>query len=371
MPSILAHDAYAVRRRSRWLSWGITTRLSIAFAAVALLAATVNLIVERGVTVVRTSQLRREAADGPPRNTVMAQSGSLHARALNRALARFAAAAQAHSAAATGPGPLDLPNATRELDRAVADLQRDAPTDPGSMAAALPGRLTRYRNDVSDFLQVSDARHGVIAQYSQHFDALSTRLQSSLAGSLTLFGRVLARQVVLQLHADLDEVGRTYAAVRATDGADPLALSSLLAAQAVLAHRIDANSTHLRRSEGPAWLDDTQRDLAQLLTQSEALRSLDLRHRELMSRLLQEQSALTDLIARAAGAQRWRHSARTIPVPDSGGGPCRRRPAGGAPRHRTGAERCDGHDDHGGAARPARSCSGRLDDRSGAARFSR
>ena len=177
----------------------------------------------------------------------------------------------------------------------------------------------------------SDARHGVIAQYSQHFDALSTRLQSSLAGSLTLFGRVLARQVVLQLHADLDEVGRTYAAVRATDGADPLALSSLLAAQAVLAHRIDANSTHLRRSEGPAWLDDTQRDLAQLLTQSEALRSLDLRHRELMSRLLQEQSALTDLIAtrqQAPSDGATQHAPFPFPtvaaVPAAGGPPAAR-----------------------------------------------
>ena len=302
MSSLPAHEVHAARRPSRWLSWGITTRLSIAFAAVAVLAAAVNLIVERGVTVVRTSQLRHEAAGGaaraaPPREFAIEQTRSLHANALNRAIATFSAAAQSHAASNTGTGALDLSGAARELDRAAADFQRDARADPGSMAAALPAHLARYRNDVSEFLQLSDARQGVIAQYSRHYDALSTRLQSSVAGSFTLFGRVLARQVVLQIHADLDEVGRTYAAVRATDGADPLALSSLLAAQAALAHRIDANSTHLRRSQGAAWLDDTQQDLAQLISQSNALRSLDLRHRELIGRLLQEQTLLTELIA--------------------------------------------------------------------------
>jgi diguanylate cyclase (GGDEF)-like protein len=293
--------------------------LSIAFVAVALLAATVNLIVERGATVVRTSQLRREAAAGaaraagPAPGAAIEPSRSLHASALNRAIARFTAAAQAPALTDTTPGALDLSGTARELERAVEDLQRDARADPGSPAAASSAHLARYREYVGEFLRLSEARRGVIALYSQHYDSLSTRLQSSLAGSLTLFGRVFARQVVLQLHADLDAVGRSYAVVRATDGADPLALASLLAAQSVLSHRIDTNSVRLRRSEGAAWLDDTRQDLAQLLTQSETLRSLDLQHRELMTRLLQEQSGLSDLIAarqRAAGG-----GSTTTPAP--------------------------------------------------------
>jgi diguanylate cyclase (GGDEF)-like protein len=295
--------------RSGWLRWGITTRLSIAFVAVALLAATVNLIIERGVTVVRTSQLRHEqlrhesasagARDAATtRNAAAERVRTLHAVALNRALASFELAAQSRTATDSATEPLELQSTMRELDRAAADFQKDLPAYSNSVRAALPAQLSRYRNDAKELLALTAARQLGVQEYSRHFDAMSRRLQASLAGALTIFGRVLARQDVLQLHADLDDIGRSYAVVRATDAADAEALSALAAAQAAFARRFQADNAHLKRSEGAAWVQGMQQDLEQLLTQSDSLLSLDQSHDALSTRLLQEETGLNELISR-------------------------------------------------------------------------
>jgi diguanylate cyclase (GGDEF)-like protein len=338
MPSIPALRVAArrwLRRQSagsRWLSWGITTRLSIAFTAVALLAATVNLIVERGATVVRTSQLRHEAASGTGRDTTMrtaaaAQLRNLHASALSQALARFSLAAQRRVALDPAPGITDLQSTARALDRAAADFQQDLHSDATPASAALPAQLSAYRKDAQALLELSAARQAVIDEYSRHYDAMSARLQASVNGALTLFGRVFARQVILQLHSDLDDIGRCFAAVRATEAADGTAWSSLTATQALFARRFEASTAHLKRAEGAAWVQDMQRDLDALLTQADSLLSMDQRHRALASRLLQEESGLMDLIEpkpEGGDATRAGSAAASVSIPGAG-------PSGDAP----------------------------------------
>lgn len=293
--------------RYRWLHWGITSRLSMAFLAVALLAATVNLIVERGVTIVRTSQLEREpasqraAAAATPRADATEQARNRRLLALNRALARSAADAPGRLAGDGAVTPEQYRSTLRALDGAMAEVQRAFPA--ASLPPALPAQLSRYRTDANEVLALTITRQRIVQEYSGHYDALVTRLQASLSAAFRLFGRVLARQDVLQLHADLDAVGRAFASVRAAGPAEAQAFSTLIAAESAFTRNFQSNASHLKRSEGAAWVDGMQRDLLQLQAQSDALLELDQRYRTLASQLPQEETALTGALTGLAAPQ--------------------------------------------------------------------
>src|SRR5262249_33554910 len=86
-----------------------------------------------------------------------------------------------------------------------------------------------------------------------------------------IFGRVVARQSLVKLTSDLDELRRRYKEVIAADTVDPSTFDALGASEAALAQTLVQDRGGLTRADGKDWYTKSQEDL---LAMSSARRSL-------------------------------------------------------------------------------------------------
>jgi len=185
------------------------------------------------------------------------------------------------------------------------------------------GRLNTYAKNGYDLVKMADDRHAMVVDYSRHFEALYARTNQSLKGAWKLFGRILARQSLLQLSADLDELRRSSAVMGTASGADAPEIAPLLQAEAAVSNNLQVNEKALRSSEGNAWYTAVRDDFAQLVSLRETIlqsnSQLHARSREYSA----EAANVTTLIRNRIGAalasvgSTQRSGDQTASTPDS------------------------------------------------------
>src|SRR5882757_2474509 len=303
---------------------GISGRLVISFAAVAVLAAAANLIVEHGVEVIRT--IHRETSSPIDRqNDRLALSRPISTPpplpapipfdldSIRIALQHYQRAVEVRVLNDSAAAEAQLIEAAKDLETVSRKLQESAQAGLG--AAAVFARKTKeYEQAGRDDIQIADDRRSTADSYNTLANDMENRLTASLDGAWKIFGRVLARQSLLQLHAELDDMRRTF--VRMDSGEiDDAAAGAMSAGEAKYAATFAANAKSFARSEGAAWVERMRNDFATLLERRQAMMALSANARDAARILDDSQRSAAEAIPRLK-----KHAANApaaLPAPQS------------------------------------------------------
>ncbi|MGA2563698.1 MAG: GGDEF domain-containing protein [Steroidobacteraceae bacterium] len=313
---ILSGALQAIDDRRRALSehfrFGIAFRQVAAFICVGALVLAGNFIFERGVLIEKTTEVTRlpPAPAVPPKPVARAPDPPVVSEApavaperhvlprenLLLALDRYERAVQQRSSADTEQSEAAYQQASADLDQESDAFIAQVTAVSGKSLPKLAASIKTYRQHGEALVSMADQRHELLNQYSTLFEQLYARVNDSLKGAWKVFGRVVARQSLLQLSADLDELRRSAAALGTADSADSPAIEPLLNTEQVVAKSLEANEKSLKRSEGDAWYTAMREDFARLMTVRQSIMELNAPTRQHWSNVSQETTSLAALV---------------------------------------------------------------------------
>ncbi len=93
---------------------------------------------------------------------------------------------------------------------------------------------------------------------------MNGRLNASLDGAFKIFGRVVARQSLVQLNTSLSGLRDSFAAAVRTFSATPEVFDPIGKAEAAFAQSLQDNAKSLRRAAGDEWFAAMEKDFATL-----------------------------------------------------------------------------------------------------------
>ncbi len=270
---------------------GITSRLVLALGSAAVLAVAANLIVVNGHTIVESivrhpeSQATAEAAQREQEvvtRNELRTSGSQ----LILALGEFENAVRAHAEAGTPASAVNYEVALGALERAADSFAEKHRENPTFSPAHLQGALAAFRQISQELVQVARERRATIDRYTSTVAAMNARLQKSIDGAWKIMGRVVARQSLIQLTAELDVIQASFATRDAATGGH----SRLVSAEQAFLATFQKHYASLRRSQGVEWLTAMRNDLAKLAASRQKLVQAD-RQKSLMAQNFAGESA--------------------------------------------------------------------------------
>ncbi len=269
------NDRHLLRRRyvrlKRWLtlgSIGITPRLVIAFASVGALAATANLIVKKGVAILeqqRTVAMERSAIDSQQivalrESMDRARRAAMSAGVLS-ALNEFDRLTHEHADVDSRSSASRHAQSRAALDAALDQYLEETQ----ATASPLSGLLTQHRKSADALVRARRARRELLMQYSNVLRGMDARVRASIEQSLTILGRVVARQPLLDVRGQLDELRATFASPGSFDAGE-LNTGLLAGAERSLGLMLRSREAALRQSPGAAWFTAMSGDLQALTT---------------------------------------------------------------------------------------------------------
>ena len=153
----------------------------------------------------------------------------------------------------------------------------------GQGPSLLGSRTKAYAAAGAELIQIADARRAALAAYTIHADRMDQRLTKSLDGALKIFGRVLARQSLMQLHVELDDMRHRFREFSSDDV--PQQQAAISASEAVFSSTFSGNTVGFAKSEGDPWLKDMRNDFAALVELRQSIEDFDARARDSADRL--------------------------------------------------------------------------------------
>ena len=293
------------------LRLGIASRLLLAFVGVGALVLAANFIVEQEVLIERTTEITRTV----PAPVMIAASPTLAAAPLPRlepelvpvpvehrvvtsealllAIDRFGEALQERAHTRNDGADTRYRKASADLKRAERDFTVAATSISGRSFRKLDAAVTAYIQSGDLWVDRADRRGNLTTQYATALERLNARAKASLAGSWKIFGRVLAKQSLLQLSSDLDSLRRHALAFSSADSADAAALSGWKTAEEAVAKDVTDNKASLQRSEGAAWLEAVHGDLVALSALRDSLAEIQGQFDQSALELAEQTAALT------------------------------------------------------------------------------
>jgi len=301
-PGLLQHSLWPALRRplfklleSALFRPGIALRLAIAFVAVALLAVAANLIVEHGGSIIQTTTIRSAAppvvvveppvvvkptaADATAAAVPAAPVeiiAAVHADFLLAAIVQFERAVERRGEVSNTANDELLRTTEKRLHEEMSDFifKADGPNVRAQLKKLTARAAFLYR-DGEEVVRDSDARRAMVSEYWERFENLDRRMKGSVDRSFKIFGRVIARQSLISLGRDLDDVRRRSEQLTPAGGYDPALLEGLAQSQLNFATTLKQNASNLANSQGEDWVKNLNEELAQVLSSREQLGSLD------------------------------------------------------------------------------------------------
>lgn len=289
----LCSSLQATNNRRRALaarfSFGITSRLVVALIGVGALVLAANFIVEQGVLIERTTQITRivpppviapKPVKTAPQTIVEPPVAAPERRvvtsdAVKSALAGFGRAVLDRVGAKTEESEAEYRRTSSELDHASSTFVLQAAAIQGKSFAKLAASVKAYGTHGGELVQIADDRDVMMTEYSTLFEVLHARVNDSLNSSWKVFGRVFARQSLLQLGSDLDELRRFSTALRSADSVEAPEMEPLLKAEQSVMDSLKTNERGFRRAESDQWYTAMQADFARLVAMRGSLLQLN------------------------------------------------------------------------------------------------
>jgi diguanylate cyclase (GGDEF)-like protein len=251
------------------LSLGIIPRLVMFFVGVGGLVLATNFVVEHGVLIERTTQITRTVPAPVPSPEPLAvvpaaivepttvatppEKRVVTSDALSLALNRFEGAVHERVTAQTEQTEAAFQRTTKDLDRAATNFFTTAVSISGKSLGKGSAALKVHQQLGESLTLAADSRREMRLKYNALMDGLKTRDRSSLDKAWKIFGRVVTRQSLLKLSADLDVLLRHAASLDLADDLEPMKMDEFLRAEATVQKDLDDNQNALTRSEGAAW----------------------------------------------------------------------------------------------------------------------
>jgi diguanylate cyclase (GGDEF)-like protein len=272
--SLLAQQCQQLQRRLRL---GIVARLILSFAGVAILIIAANIVIQQGVLVESTTRVVPlaapvvrvqpvpapppvEAPQGPDRAAIHAAvDGALGA------LTRFEQASQTRVRNESTAIDTEYRQTDADLTVSLKPLAgKPAGLLAGGAATRISSDLKAYAAQGKVLTGVADSRRATETTRIALLESLNARVKNSLAGAWKIFGRVVARQSLIQLSAELDNLRQNSEALAADAPATEAQLAAIIEAEQRVQKTLAANETQFRRSQGDTWYQAMTSDMAQL-----------------------------------------------------------------------------------------------------------
>ncbi len=262
--------------------WGISARLLVAFASVAVLAAAANFIVERSVSIVTGSSVQ-EAPPAPkpvvekvtaplaPEPEAPAPVETLSGDELIRAIERFDESVYLAVQSDAVEAQARYRQSGKDVDRALKSFMARAEALGERSCKSIPGGLRQHQGEATKWIELSQARRELLREYSETLERMNGRVNASLDGAFKIFGRVVARQSLVQLNTSLSGLRDSFAGAVRTGSTSPEIFESLNSAEAAFGKSLQDNAKSLRGAESDEWFPAMEKDFAALTKLREEL----------------------------------------------------------------------------------------------------
>jgi diguanylate cyclase (GGDEF)-like protein len=290
---------------------GIAARLAMSFTAVAALAVAANLIAEGKISIVHTTEVRHErviaevpmpkVAPAVIKPTVQPAVPVLppNSDGMRRALDRLDQAAQNRIGDDDEDTSARFKKTSDELDRSVsAYLAAFSRTDEIPPVKLRP-LVRSHHQQAQNLVLLADSRRTTLNDYSAHFEQLNTRVKQSLGHAWKIFGRVVARQSLVQLTGNLDELRRRYSAFVAAATPDSGQFEALVASESAIAKTLTDDRAGFTKSEGEKWYSQSVADVEAMSTARETLQATDQQRLAGVRAFTDQSSSIAQLLTRS------------------------------------------------------------------------
>jgi diguanylate cyclase (GGDEF)-like protein len=308
--ALKAFKAAIAARAASLFPLGIAARLTISLVTVALLAAAANMIARDGVSIVRMVTRSPVSAiphpSGKPQATV--DSAGLETKRFNAvtlAVDRFEQACQLRASGESMTIASQYLAARDALQRSVREYADGVPAN--AQGAAVAQHVADYLDRGRALVHVTDQRHLARIEYSRHSVSIVGSVQEPLNAAWKLFGRVIARQSLIQMRTDLDAIRQHSETIVSGEPVKPTDLDPILARENAFAAAFEANRSSLLKSEGRDWVNGVREDFDALVALRASLVSLNAQHDAALEGFLHARVSLSGamvaaepLMARAA-----------------------------------------------------------------------
>jgi diguanylate cyclase (GGDEF)-like protein len=321
-------------RQAGVLRLGVAGGLAFSLLAVAVLAIAANLLAGGKLSVLRVTEVRRER---PPATVVVAPSPAPSAEvvartvapgpvpvpfpssdALFRALDRIEGAVDAGIDADPAEISARYQKSITELDHAAAEFAANARKAGESPPSRFVPTVKSYEQHGGELIKLTASRRESMQQYSSHFEQLNARVKKSLDHAWNIFGRVVARQSLVKLTGDLDELRRRYAEISSAEAVDPSTFDALKESEVTLAQTLTQDRGGLTRSDGKDWYTQSQEDLLAMSAARKSLLQIDRQRKEGARRFGDDFAALSQIVGAMGKTEtydaRLTPSANTAPM---------------------------------------------------------
>ena len=300
---------------------GIGARLGIAVATGGALVLAFNFLVEKVVLVERTTQITQYVPPPPPIPAPIAVLPAAPPVAVETnapaeparviltpdrlllTLDHFDAAVRTRVAANSEASTGEYERSLADMNGALDTFIRSATSLSGKSYVKLAAAFRLHQHKASELIAMSDERHAASEKYAALFETLNARDKASLDHSWKIFGRVVARQSLLQISSDLDALRRRAASFAAGGGGTSPNLNGLLEAEHAVQKDLDDNQNALRRTEGEAWYTSMSADFAGLVSMRVALMQADTELGERAQEFSRHTDALIESVPRKIESQ--------------------------------------------------------------------
>jgi diguanylate cyclase (GGDEF)-like protein len=184
--------------------------------------------------------------------------------ALTLAVERYQRATQLRAGGAPATVDSEYEAARDALQHSVREYA-DGPSSANTHVAAVVQRVIAYLDHGRAVILITDQRHQARIDYSLHSKSISNRVQESLNGAWKIFGRVIARQSLVQMRTYLDAIRQRSEPIVSGESINANGIDPILAEESVFAAAFKANHSSLLKSEGRDWVDGVQADFDALL----------------------------------------------------------------------------------------------------------
>jgi diguanylate cyclase (GGDEF)-like protein len=286
----------------------ISVRLTISFLAVAVLAATANLIARESVSVIlwNTPTTTQQSSNQAP---VLLAGQTRRIVELESAINGFGHSVQSRIETSSPTIAMEYAAAEDNLRRAASGFLGSA--DAKSKAPS----IADFIGAAKQLVAVADQRRVVRATHSKLARAMSARLQTTIDSAWKIFDRVIAPQSLMDLRAQLDIVQRN--SERLIDGelVDANEYAALLASQDAFSASLSANGKKLAKSAGPDWVARMSADFNELVELNSKLATLNNQYNTLARRFFDNHRLLLAALTAALGAPNSQYAiAQTAPT---------------------------------------------------------
>jgi diguanylate cyclase (GGDEF)-like protein len=280
---------------------GITARLLVTLAAVAILAAVANLIIEQGVPVVQILQVVRDhpargmSMDGRTARAAPGTGSRTHAETARRSAAHLELATVARISSDSIELENQFQSASKDLRAAAAEYLAESPSLSGSQRRRWTTGVDNYESQSAALISAADTRRQLASEYAARWQAIMARLDASMSRGWRFLGHVIARQSLVELRSHLDALRLRTVSLAATGGVDAAQALAISDGESEVSKSLDHNRSSLSRLEGAAWMDAMDSDLARLSTLRETITAIDSTNAASMREFLNMGTRVVDL----------------------------------------------------------------------------